>query len=497
MPVNDHLAPIEIRDFSPGLWERADWLMPANAAQVMTDCHPQIPGGLRAWFKPTSISNSGITAPTKERVIGLYARLVSDDVDRFLMTQWSDPAASSGNKRKPRLYRMNESASETTWTQVYKTSGTTEFATSDNDAPSKVSFRTYVLSDGTVRVVFVLRNVHSDAGLYRLNVADSSSSIKAIKLTTTSAGEANPIGALAIHQQRIIVTSGDRIMWSDPGAENFDADNFLRVDPNVGAPIIRVIDGIEPSDLLGLRQGPGPFLVQGDITSPTVQEMGEGMRLGSYADFGHHPDGKLIIASDGYLYLTDGRNFENIGTQLAAKSASADASSLGDAVYLNEYVFQAGGKVFDTRTKSWFKQSGLAGNFLNVALSPGAVWGTVETGGESFTLAQVAPKNENSRCSTYTWKSAPLRDPSGRQIEIREVEIVANNYQANSTFAITVNGTTVTKTMSSTGRQNVSALFKQRAEVLDVQVVSTAGSTGEAPSIEAIRIFTRAGHHKH
>lgn len=497
MPAQQsHLRWIEIRDFAPGLWEKADWLMPPTAAQTLTDAYPQQGGGLRAFFKPTALSTTGIVDPTKERVIGLTARLVENESDRFLMTAWYDPAAGSGLKSKARLYRMNEAASETTWTQVFKTSGTTEFASSDTETVLKGSFRTFTLADGTRRVVFVLRTTN-DSGLYRLNVADSSATIKAIKIDTSASGNASPDDALTIHQARIMVAHDGRLMWSDPGTETFAAPNFLLVNPNVAAPIIRIMEGAEPSDLLILQQGPGPSIVQGDITDPVVQIMSTGLRFGATGDAGHSPLGLLVNSTDGYLYLTDGRTFENLSSQLEAHERPANIISNGDAVFMDEFIFKAGGYVYDTRTKSWFKQSGLQGMFLDTTLVPGAVWGTVAATGNSFSLAQVTPKNNSSRVSTYTWKSAPLRSDDGRRLMVREVEIYAKPYDSSATIAVTVGGVTRTKTLDgSSTRQSLRFLFPQtEAEVLDVQVVSTAGSaSNEAPSIESLRIGLGIGH---
>lgn len=53
MPVNDHLAWMEVTDFRAGLWTKGrDWLMPSTAAQRMRDCYPIEDQGLRAFFRP-------------------------------------------------------------------------------------------------------------------------------------------------------------------------------------------------------------------------------------------------------------------------------------------------------------------------------------------------------------------------------------------------------------------------------------------------------------
>jgi hypothetical protein len=55
VPINTHLDWIEV-DGKAGLWTAgAASLMPATAAQIMSGCHPQPGGGLRAFLKPTAV----------------------------------------------------------------------------------------------------------------------------------------------------------------------------------------------------------------------------------------------------------------------------------------------------------------------------------------------------------------------------------------------------------------------------------------------------------
>src|SRR5690606_27209185 len=102
---------------------------------------PQEGGGLRAFMKGSALSVSGIADITKERVIGLHARggipvrsgNPTDLTDRYLLTYSFDPGASAGSKARPKLYRMDGSNNETTWTQIFATSGTTQFAAATDD----------------------------------------------------------------------------------------------------------------------------------------------------------------------------------------------------------------------------------------------------------------------------------------------------------------------------------------------------------------------------
>lgn len=107
--------------------------------------------------------------------------------------------------------------------------------------------------------------------------------------------------------------------------------------------------------------------------------------------------------------------------------------------------------------------------------------------------------SDSKRVGQFTWQSAPLRGPNGRTVEIREVQVYARSYDTGATLAVTVNGVTKTQTVGDNGvpgRDQLSFLFREHAEVLDVTIVSTAGtpSTNEAPTIQAVRIGWRPLH---
>lgn len=510
MPTNRHLRVQEITNFAPGLFENADWLMPATGAQEMTDCYPQVGGGLRAFFKGTDLSVSGIANPTQERAIGVYARggipLRSGAAgiarDRYLMTY----RATAGGYR-PRLYRMDESAAASTWTQIFVDSGSNEFniATSDNDAPNKAVFRFFRLSAGSpddAYVLFTMQYVGATTrgpGLYRLNYNDVAASQKAVELTTSVTGATRPSGPLAVHQSRVMVGGGtnrDNLIWSDAGTVTFGASNFLPVEPNQDLPGFVAMHALPPSDLVILKEGAPMVSVQGDIADPTVVQMIEGVAPGGQGaqDFGRAPTGLTFVATDGYVYEGFGSSVRNLSQQLGGFAGQTDLSGPGDTNFINEYLFAPNGYVLHIPTQSWFKQTRIAGAIHNVERSTRTIWGPVGTG-VSFALRSLSPFPGQTRMNTYSWKSAPLRSPDGREIEIREVEVVAKSYDASATIAVTVGGTTVTKTLGVAGRQDVSFLFVARDEVLDIRVVSSAASSAvEAPSLEAVRFYTRSGH---
>lgn len=507
MPSDRHLTVTEIADFTPGLYENpTTWLMPVTAAQEMTDCYPQPGGGLRAFYKGTDFSVTGIVDPTHERPIGIYTRggvaqrsgAPGDGVDRYLMTYRFSAGAT-----KPRLYRMDGSNNESVWTQIFATSGTTEFnlATSDNNFPQKASFRTFRLADGTAYVVFTVTYVGAQPGgpgLYKLLYSDLSSAQKAVEVISSVVGITNPQGALAVHQARVITSggvTGDTIIWSDAGALTFSAPNFLSVEPNQALPGIIAIRPQPPSALLLVKEGAPMVTVNGVITSPTVYALAEGVAPGGTGkqDMGQTPQGSILIATDGYIYLTDGNVVTNLSEQLGSFAGQADFVGPGDTNFVNEFLFCPNGYVLHWPTKAWFKQTRIAGAIHAVERYNRAIFGPVGTG-VSFAMRSMSPFPASARMNTFAWTSAPLRDPSGRQIEIREVELIVKAFDANATLAVTVNGVTITKTVQA-GRQSTGHLFKGRGQVLDVRVVSTAGnSANEAPAIEAVRIKSHSGH---
>lgn len=511
MPTNRHLNVIEITDFSPGLWENADWLMPASAAQEMTDCYPQLGGGLRAFFKGTDISTTGIQNPTEERIIGLYARGSIDiragvglgqGVDWYLMTYRYAAGAT-----RPKLYRMDGTNGETTWTRIYVGSGTTELdlADSDNNAPQKAVFRFFKLLTGAPNDDYVIVSIEylssppGGTGFYRLNYNDLSSSQKLVELTTSVAGGTYQNGALAVHQGRVIIaglSAKEGIIWSDAGTVTFAAPNYLRIEPSQDMSAIIAMHPLPPSDLLILKEGAPMVTVQGDVTDPVVQGMVEGVAAGSSGkqDFGRTPNGLTFISTGGQIYETNGSTVNSISEQLGAFGDQPDFVGPGDTNYLNDFLFAPNGYVKYLPTNSWFKQTRLAGALHNVERSTRIIWGGVATG-TSFALRKISPFPGNDRMNTYAWKTPKLRSPDGRQLVIREVEVVAKSYDASATVSVTVGGTTIAKTLGSAGVQDTSALFNVRGETLDVRIVPSAASGSvEAPSIEAVRIYTQSGH---
>ncbi len=494
MPSTEGLHAVSIADFSPGLYNATDWLVPAKGWQIMQDCYPQVGGGLRAFFKVDgAITTSGLENAPSELALGIHQRsgiLFRDGsnigADRYLSTYDTEDAL-------PRMYRMDQTNHATTWTEQTKNSDSNPFVTGTKDG--KTSFRTFELADGSVVTLFIVRYGGSDNGLWYLAYTPTA----AAEMQTLNGGTFSVInGCITLHQARFVCGSNNgQIIWSEPGSLTINAANFLLLDPNKENTRIAALQGVEPSDLLALRQGAGFVVVQGaDITSnPAVQVTNEGVGAGSngFFDACSTPYGIAFISNDGYMYLTDGRTHTKISEQLQQFATSDDYTAYRDIVFLDDFLFN-GGRVYDFRTKSWFSQTQLAGSAKYADRNENLVIGNVADG-VGFALATLTPETGTTRVSTFTAKTAPLHGEDGRQLEMRQVDVYCKSYDVNATIAVTCNGTTKTSLLRTAGKQTARFLFMERAETLDVQFVSTAGDpSNEAPSFDSVQLWSKSGH---
>lgn len=492
-PSNAHLAWQEVRDFTPGLWTVSSHLMPPNAAQVMTDCYPTAGGGLRAWFKPSSITTSGIANAAQESVVGVFSRGgigvragVGDTSDRYLMTYNSTDG-------KSRLYRMDLTAGATTWS-LLKT-----FAANVGVAPSPALFTVYQLVSGgvggNVHVEVSFNQITADDGIWSINYSDGAMA----KITSV-------VGAIGVHQSRLIVGKQDgNVAFTGPGDESFGT-NLVTAEPSRQLSAITAVQSFSPGDLLLFKRGAPIFLVEGDLTDYTLRQMNDAKNPSTYFTPAYTPDGVAFYCANDGVYITpEGQTIipksQSLlpGTWTQPGTAFTDVS-IGDVSYIGHWLMAPRGFVMDYSTGAWFTSS-----FLNLGTA-----GTdgrhhcvdrayqlilAATGGRSFSLYQFDTSEDSAhRAESYTWKSAPLRDPSGRQLQIREVQVTGQAPGSAATIQVTVNGTTRTSAVLS-GRFNESFLFRETAELLDVQVVPASNTGGvEAPVVEAVRIGSRPMH---
>lgn len=487
MPVNRHLEFAEIRDFTPGIFTVGDWLIPANGAQTLTDLHPEPAGGLRAAMKATSFSTTGLTQ-TNERVIGIYARggialrsgAAGDASDRYVWTY--DSSAHT-----VKVYRWDETNAVATWSLI-KTHAAV------NATPNPVIADTFVDSTGAAYVVYTLAQTSADDGLW--SIAYSTGTV------TKQLGSIFPIG-MAVQDDRIIVADVETLRWSDSqSVSSFPSANNLPVQASRQGNGIMSITAFAPSDLLiGARYSPW-VLVEGDITDPVVRSMSDARTVGWGQRAAVTEHGLAFVSPNQGIFITGtGESFQDISTQLDRSTfVSASGGLIGDVgggnlAYIGPFLLAPHGYVYDERTESWYRLSDLIGakdHFHSWADINNRQF-FVATGDVAYKLWTYDSK-ESSRAVSGTWKSAPLRSPDGRQIEIREVQIATRSYNTGSTITVTVNGTARAATLEASKSQTVSFLFKERAEVLDVQVAVASNGSAEAPSIEAVRIGQGKGH---
>lgn len=500
MPTNRQLEWVEIRDFAPGLFTVADWLIPSHGSQLMEDCFPQVGGGLRAFVKPETVTTSGLSDIANEAVVGCFVHYpgyrhgVGNKPDYFL-------AMRNITDNRIRIYRLDTSDDATSWVQV----GTAMAAPSSlATRPNPVQFALFKDGSGDLWVVFNIYHVSSDDGLYAIDWSQTGGSQVWTKLAPTgpTSGEAIA-GPLAVHDDRIYVGAIPNVVWySDSMSTSFQASNFLPLNASVTGNSLMSIVPFAPSDLLvGFSASPWN-MVQGDITDPIVRSMSPARTPGGFQQQTFTTEGIAFIGRYRGVFITStGETFADISPQLTpstwAQAGADNDVGIGDLGYEGDFLFAPHGLVFDFRTKSWFTSS-----FLTAG--SGSFRTTVDHNTKHL-LTALADKNptlylfgleESSldRCESYKWKSAPLRRPDGRQVEVREVQVYARGYHADSTVTVKVGAKTKTLTVGA-AKQMLSFLSKERGEVLDVEVDTASNSSGvEAPSIEVVRIGFGPGH---
>lgn len=480
-PPGRHLTWSEITDFSPGLFTVSDWLIPANGSQTMTNCVPSVGGGLRAFVKPTSISTTGIANIAQEAVIGLFSSYhsvrsgIGSSFDYYLVT-------FNTTDFKTRVYRMDGTNGETTWT-IKKTTA----ASAGSVPPNPTLFDSFVDGAGAQHVVFNLLGATSSDGLW---------SIDWLNGTVTQRTAASQLGGpVAVQDDRIYAAYDHKLRFSDSQSFTFSAANFIDLQASrLGGGIVS-INAFAPSDLLiGTAFAPW-ILVQGDITDPIVRTMSDAHTPGAHQKVVFTEQGLAFIEPNTGVYLTGtGDQFTDISTQISPSAWGGTGVDVGygDLAFAPNYLFAPNGLVYDFRVRSWFRLSNVGWHVAADKLNRTMI---LATQGVGFSLWRYnTNENISTRYDTYTWKSAPFRSTDGRQIEIREVQVICRTYDT-AQIAVTVNGTTRTVTGLAAGKHYVSIPFVERDDVLDVQVVPTAGSASvEAPSIECVRMGQGSGH---
>jgi hypothetical protein len=209
------------------------------------------------------------------------------------------------------------------------------------------------------------------------------------------------------------------------------------------------------------------------------------------------PGGIAFIEPGGRIYITDGQNFKSISDSIARFPGVGGVIAPGQLAFLNDYLFAPGGRVFSFRTNSWHTSTLLTTSAFHHAVQSGRVYMTNCTATPAPKILRLYEGTDSSidRMSTGIIQTLPFRDPTGRNVRIREVQILAQTY-TSSGFAVSLldsTGATVsTDTVTGvTGRGQVTLRFPNTEdEYLSVKVTPSAtNGTSEAPTIECLSIF--------
>ena len=254
MPVNKHLNWFDIADFTPGLYDELSeayrLVMPNNAAAILEGAYAQPHGGLRAFWKPTTVSVSGIVSISTEKTLGLWVRggvslrdgSASDSFDALLVTMDTVDF-------KVRIYRMDGSNGETTWKVEHTT------AASASAGARQAEFGIFKTTAGLTYYLVVIRTTSASvSGLYTVAYVGGAG---------PPAGDGVVVrqqaynGSLAVNQARILIGEGNssKMYYSDIGDITFTGPSYLDVEPNQGAANITSITPFAPDDLLVSKEG--------------------------------------------------------------------------------------------------------------------------------------------------------------------------------------------------------------------------------------------------
>lgn len=385
------------------------------------------------------------------------------------------------------------------------------------------------------------------------------------KTFTVLDGSGNNEGPIATHQSRLLKGGVQAIVFSDPlsNAMAVPANNFVIPDADEGFTNTNFVGfkalgawmvPIPPSDLLFCTSSGRLYNIQGDLTDPLVRELGRwapsavqqpvltpygvaaietGLGVALYG-----PDGSRRLLSPtldrstwntstlpqniGHGRLDYYKNLLFVPNQQTVTTLS-DGSSNDNRTY--------GALVYDFDTEAWFTHPHkdelpynggspivvADNNSTDPALWMLAARSLPGTGGPCLAALSfgngrngsvVDPAANSKRSWVFEWTSAPFSDPSGRQLEIREVRVYTHITHVNASITVTVNGTSLTQTPGAVGNKVLVFQFRERAPFLDVTVksVGVAGVqqlTGnrvdivnivEAPPLHKVAVGWQPGH---
>lgn len=490
MPVTESLEFREIREFGT-LWTR-DNNGPPNAAQLMSGCQPLPGGGLRAAIYFKGLNPTGLT-----------------------LTDWPIALMGGLSPTNRLLLTMNKTTGVAV---IYHQSGTADWAfryvfnnawAVPTYAPA--SAHTYYSGRAGRDIIFTVHGAAPDAGLWSV---DQTAVTRTLELALA------PNGPLTTHQARLLRTNQARLLWTDPGAVGavWPAANFLDVEPQ-GATIdwIVALVPVPPSDLFVIKNSGQTILVQGDLSSPVLRVLNSLPEITNpIGSAVRTPYGIAALVPRYGVYLLQGDSWTHLSEPLAFNAFDGGFNdsdeSQGNLLFFNDILYCPAGLAYDFRTKAWHLVGGegaigaikyYARSRTASGTNSGPLTAVVDVG-STFGLREAVvledyPTGVTYRDTNYEWQSMPLRDPTGRQVEVREIQVICRTFDNGSQIHARVhNGASVitrSVTLTDAGVNAPRFFFRERGREphIAVQAVS-AGSTTEAPTIEAIRIGTRARH---
>jgi hypothetical protein len=518
MPDNYHLDWVDIKDFTPGLWTRNRATMPYNAAQALSDAFPLQDGGLRPFMDDASITTSGMDISAGNRIIGIGSHVgvpyrsgvgLGTAADRYVMKY-----DTSDNEL--RLYRMDETNNETTWTELTTWSPDNPDPAS-TDHYAQAFFEPFIDQNGTRWMLLGLNYndagfTLAGAGLYmiRYEEPDIGNDGEVTLIQNVK------ISGLIVNQGRwMFAQSGtSKLYYSNVGSTEPTA-NYLEVTPSGRGSNITALSSQEPSDILVGKEGAPWVAIQGDISNSNtvVRELAGSHPAGPWPIRPTPaPGGVVFIEGKGTVFLTDGRNFEDLGKAIVPPTLSYMNTAVpgigvvGMAGYIGDFLFVPGGKVRDMRTGAWLTISQPDGDDKALWLpdnSRYSIWGASLSEAGDATMTEYRSSLSIQNATTHgapscSWTSAPQYTKDGGDVRIREVQIWVE------TGAATANDFTVTRFNDDDGGsvarsvENLGANLQRRLRFLfpnsgsSSQYIkldwNTSGEDTEAAFIQRIRI---------
>lgn len=504
MPSSRHLQWVELREFG-SLWTSSDrFLMPANGAQIMSGCHPQLGGGLRAFFKPIVVMDTlGMPSETTNTITG--ATVIRHHDGYPFMLAITHNTVPSGVPDGGDIYEnvqlwcrgnlidTSPIDPEERWRLI--TSGNTFDGTDEDEGngatPNKRQHSFAIIPAATLGVspaIFFTLNIGSTVGgLWQVtNAGVGTASLPQLARTTFATEDARQtnLGPIISHQARLVFATSDGISFSDPGGGNIPTGigtdtKWIQLsakgyDPPDSYPAWML--AVPPSDLLvGTIRGE-VYVIQGDLADPAIRELG---RWGG--TISHQPVntayGPIVIFpnSGPTVFGLDGQT-QPLAVQLDESIWTVDPveTGFGTLDFSNDFLFAPnqhdsddlsvattlnnGALVYDFRTRAWFTSA-----HPEAAELPCPRWifaeNIMQEGGvlvmsgrpiEPDTLQPLVYRfgttsgvdSVRRRASIWEWQSAPLRSPDGRRVEVRELHFGTSGFGIAGTLEVTLTSDT-------------------------------------------------------